>query len=110
MLATGVKGWMCDFGESVPLDAQLWQGQDPQEWHTRYPEVWGRLNQEAITEATNRGLSVCSNPSRACKLSCVYSMAKMLFTSCAVELRLVQLTQDCSGLETRLSLGMNMMD
>ena len=58
MLATGVKGWMCDFGESVPLDAQLWQGQDPQEWHTRYPEVWGQLNQEAITEATNRGLSV----------------------------------------------------
>jgi len=58
MLATGVKGWMCDFGESVPLDAKLWQLQDAVEWHTRYPEVWGQLNQEAIAEAKERGLNV----------------------------------------------------
>ena len=58
MLASGVKGWMCDFGESVPLDAKLWQSQDARQWHTHYPEAWGRLNQEAITEAKERGLSV----------------------------------------------------
>lgn len=54
MLATGVKG----FGESVPLDAKLWQSQDAHEWHTHYPEVWGQLNQDAIAEAKERGLSV----------------------------------------------------
>lgn len=57
MLASGVKGWMCDFGESLPLDAKLWQSQDAREWHTRYPEVWGQLNREAIAEAKERGLS-----------------------------------------------------
>lgn len=99
MLATGVKGWMCDFGESVPLDAQLWQGQDPQEWHTHYPEVWGQLNKEAITEAANRGLSVCITLLcvRMYVVLCAYSTSKMLCTSCVVELHLVQLIQDCSG-------------
>lgn len=58
MLASGIKGWMCDFGESLPLDGKLWQSQDPHEWHTRYPEVWGQLNKEAIAEAKERGLSV----------------------------------------------------
>ena len=50
MLATGVCGWMCDFGESIPLDASLHNGIDPQQYHSLYPSVWGQLNADAVNE------------------------------------------------------------
>ena len=56
MLATNVSGWMCDFGESVPLDAVLYGGQDPTQYHSIYSAVWGELNAQAISEAVTQGL------------------------------------------------------
>ena len=50
MLATGVCGWMCDFGETVPLQAKLASGADPHAYHSLYPEIWAQLNQDAIQE------------------------------------------------------------
>ena len=50
MLATGVCGWMCDFGETLPLQARLASGADPASYHSLYPEVWARLNRDAIRE------------------------------------------------------------
>lgn len=52
MLSTGVCGWMCDFGESVPLDAQLTAGQRPQQFHSLYPSVWGQVNKDAVNQAS----------------------------------------------------------
>ncbi len=55
MLVPGVCGWMCDFGESLPLDAVLSQsGHTPSQLHSLYPSLWGRLNADAIKRAKAR--------------------------------------------------------
>ena len=54
VLASGVSGWMGDFGESLPLDAKLHSG-DARRFHNRYPEVWQRLQREAVAEAGRAG-------------------------------------------------------
>jgi len=51
MIATGVSGWMADFGEALPFDAELFEGCDAAEFHNRYPEEWARVNREAVEEA-----------------------------------------------------------
>lgn len=56
MLATNVSGWMCDFGESVPLDAKLNSGENPARYHSLYPSVWGQVNADAISTAVNNGI------------------------------------------------------
>ena len=42
---------MCDFGESVPLDAMLYDAENPHHYHTIYSEIWSNLNAQAIQEA-----------------------------------------------------------
>lgn len=54
ILATGVSGWMGDFGEALPLDGQLAQG-DAASFHNRYPEEWQRLQREAVAEVGKTG-------------------------------------------------------
>jgi alpha-glucosidase len=44
------SGWMADFGEALPFDAELFGGADPHVWHNHYPEAWARLHREAIEE------------------------------------------------------------
>jgi alpha-glucosidase len=48
------SGWMGDFGEALPFDAQLFEGADPAVWHNHYPEAWSGVHREAIDE-TGRG-------------------------------------------------------
>lgn len=50
LLGTGVSGWMGDFGEALPYDAQLANG-IAASYHNIYPEDWVRLQQEAIEES-----------------------------------------------------------
>ena len=45
------SGWMADFGEYLPFDAVLYNGEDPASYHNRYPEEWGKLTQEALQES-----------------------------------------------------------
>ena len=45
-----VSGYMCDFGESLQLDAKLFNG-NAAEYHNRYSEDWARINYEAVQEA-----------------------------------------------------------
>ena len=52
MIHTGVSGWMCDFGESVPLDVK---GEDPANYHSLYPTKWGQLNSDAIRTSISKG-------------------------------------------------------
>ena len=50
MLALGVKGWMADFGEALPFDSVLSDGQ-PSFRHNDFPVLWAKLNRDAIAEA-----------------------------------------------------------
>ena len=61
MLATGVCGWMCDFGETAPLSARLWSSTDPHSYHSLYPEVWGQLNRDAIRHGNRLRGRVCDS-------------------------------------------------
>ena len=57
MLKTGVCGWMCDFGESVPLQYKptLSTKPDPT-FHSDYPYYWGALNLNAIARNVHKTL------------------------------------------------------
>ena len=46
----GATGWMADFGEALPFDAVLHDG-DPDDWHNHYPVAWAELNREALDAA-----------------------------------------------------------
>ena len=49
MLDLGVSGWMADFGEYLPADCVLHDG-DPAQLHNLWPVLWARVNREAIEE------------------------------------------------------------
>ena len=49
MLDLGISGWMADFGEYLPVDCVLHDG-DPHELHNRWPVLWAKINREAIEE------------------------------------------------------------
>lgn len=48
------SGWMADFGEALPFDAALANG-DAAELHNVYPELWARLNREVVEELDGEG-------------------------------------------------------
>ncbi|KAG6603308.1 hypothetical protein SDJN03_03917, partial [Cucurbita argyrosperma subsp. sororia] len=50
MVNDGVRGWMADFGEGLPIDATLYSGEDPITAHNRYPEMWAQINREFADE------------------------------------------------------------
>ena len=49
MLDWGISGWMADFGEYLPTDCVLHDG-DPALLHNEWPLIWARINREAIEE------------------------------------------------------------
>ena len=49
VLSVGASGWMADFGEALPMDAQL-AGAEAKTYHNQYPEEWARLNREVLEE------------------------------------------------------------
>ena len=49
MLALGISGWMADFGEYLPTDCVLHDG-DPAKLHNVGPVLWAKVNREAIEE------------------------------------------------------------
>ncbi len=51
LIGNGFSGWMADFAEWLPLDAELYSGISPLVYHNQYPVDWARLNREAIREA-----------------------------------------------------------
>ncbi len=51
MLARGLKGWMADFAEALPFDVELHSGESTATFHNKYPEVWEKINKEAIQES-----------------------------------------------------------
>ncbi len=53
MIGIGMGGWMADFGEYLPVDSVLFDG-DPGVLHNEWPAIWARLNREAIEECGAR--------------------------------------------------------
>lgn len=51
MIGIGLSGWMADFGEYLPTDAVLYNGEPAENWHNRWPAIWAKLNREAIEES-----------------------------------------------------------
>ena len=49
MLDLGIKGWMADFGEYLPTDCVLHDG-DPAELHNQWPVLWAKIYREAVEE------------------------------------------------------------
>ncbi|XP_028766663.1 uncharacterized protein LOC114724474 [Neltuma alba] len=56
MVDDGVRGWMADFGEGLPVDAILYSGEDPISAHNKYPELWAQINREFVEEWKNDNL------------------------------------------------------
>ncbi len=55
-LDDGFTGWMADFGEWLPHDAVLYNGEDPKLAHNRYALDWARLNKEVLDEVAGDGV------------------------------------------------------
>lgn len=51
LLGSGLSGWMCDFGESFPIDSKNSAGLPALSYHNQFVEDWARLNEEALQEA-----------------------------------------------------------
>ena len=55
----GQDGWMCDFAEWMPFDAQVGDGMTGQDLHNAYPLLWHELNMEALNEVAGVGNGLC---------------------------------------------------
>jgi sulfoquinovosidase len=55
MIDIGLSGWMADFGEWLPFDAKMFNGESGESYHNKYPVEWARVNREAIVEAKKEG-------------------------------------------------------
>ena len=54
MLDFGLDGWMADFGEYLPVDLQLHQG-DPMDLHNQWPVLWAEVNHRAVASRGKTG-------------------------------------------------------
>jgi sulfoquinovosidase len=54
MLDFGLDGWMADFGEYLPVDLRLHNG-DPMEEHNRWPVHWAKVNADAVASRGRTG-------------------------------------------------------
>lgn len=54
MLDFGLDGWMADFGEYLPTDLRLFDG-DPMAEHNRWPVRWAEVNARAVASRGKTG-------------------------------------------------------
>ena len=54
MLDFGLDGWMADFGEYLPVDLRLFDG-DPMQEHNRWPVRWAEVNRHAVASRGREG-------------------------------------------------------
>lgn len=54
MLDFGLDGWMADFGEYLPVDLRLHDG-DPMQEHNRWPVRWAEVNARAVASRGRMG-------------------------------------------------------
>lgn len=56
----GIKGWMADFGEYLPVKCKLYDG-DGEVLHNKWPDLWVKLNREVLEETDNLGKIIFFN-------------------------------------------------
>ncbi len=52
------SGWVADFGEYLPVDAELYEGLAADSYHNLFPQQWARLNAELLAELDSTGQAV----------------------------------------------------
>ena len=57
LIGFGLRGWMADFGEYLPVDA-VCHGGDGWALHNEWPTLWAKCNREAVEEAVMLGQCV----------------------------------------------------
>jgi len=55
IIGLGIKGWMADFGEYLPVDCVLYNKKDAKIMHNQWPMLWAKCNYEAVKETNNIG-------------------------------------------------------
>ncbi|MCI1722270.1 MAG: alpha-glucosidase [Lachnospiraceae bacterium] len=55
MIRFGLSGWMADFGEYLPADAVLCNGESALIEHNHWPALWAKCNYEAVKESGKLG-------------------------------------------------------
>ncbi|MCG8313321.1 MAG: alpha-glucosidase [Pseudomonadales bacterium] len=50
VIGSGLTGWMADFGEALPFEAHLFNGETGLTYHNKYPVEWAKLNADVIEE------------------------------------------------------------
>jgi alpha-glucosidase len=55
LIGFGLDGWMADFGEYLPTDVVLHNGESAKIMHNAWPVIWARVNYEAVREAGKLG-------------------------------------------------------
>ena len=55
LIDLGIKGWMADFGEYLPVDCVLHNGVDAKLMHNEWPVLWAKCNYEAVEERGKLG-------------------------------------------------------
>ena len=55
----GHDGWMCDFAEWMPFDAQVGDGLLGRDIHNEVPVLWHELNMEVLNEVLGEGNGLC---------------------------------------------------
>ncbi len=51
LIGFGLDGWMADFGEYLPTDCVLSNGESAEIMHNAWPAIWSKVNYEAVKEA-----------------------------------------------------------
>lgn len=59
-LKLGIMGWMADFGEYLPFACELANG-NGEEMHNTWPDLWLKLNREALEETNMLGKAIFFN-------------------------------------------------
>ncbi len=54
MIDFGLSGWMADFGEYLPVDVRLANGESGMTAHNRWPALWGEVNAKGSRDAGRR--------------------------------------------------------
>lgn len=55
LIQFGLDGWMADFGEYLPIDVKLFNGESPMIEHNKWPVLWAKCNYEALKETGKLG-------------------------------------------------------
>lgn len=55
MIDFGLSGWMADFGEYLPVDVRLANGESGMTAHNRWPALWGEVNAKGVASRGKTG-------------------------------------------------------